>query len=331
MLGPAIGNDVVVVGSGVAGLSCAYALASAGASVRIVARSVPPATTSNVAAAFWYPYCAFPRPRVLGWAARSWRRFAELAQDPSTGVRMAQALEVLRQPAPERPWWCDAAAEVTAARREQLPPGFEAGWAFVAPVVDTRRYLAWLCGQVQALGVVTERVELSTLGQALADARTVIDCAGLGARALVPDPQVRPIRGQLVLVRNPGLTRVVLDEHNPHGVAYVVPRGDDCVLGGTTDVDIDDRRSRATDREAILRRCIAIEPRLARAQVLADVVGLRPGRASVRVQAEVREGGLVVHNYGHGGAGVTLSWGCAFEVAELVAQHARGARREVGA
>ena len=45
-------------------------------------------------------------------------------------------------------------------------------------------------------------------------------------------------------------------------------------------------------------------------------VGLRPVRPSVRLEAE----GRVIHCYGHGGAGVTLSWGCADEVTQLVAE-----------
>jgi D-amino-acid oxidase len=45
-------------------------------------------------------------------------------------------------------------------------------------------------------------------------------------------------------------------------------------------------------------------------------VGLRPVRPAVRLERE----GRVIHCYGQGGAGVTLSWGCAEEVRELVAQ-----------
>ncbi len=45
-------------------------------------------------------------------------------------------------------------------------------------------------------------------------------------------------------------------------------------------------------------------------------MGLRPVRSSVRLEAE----GRVVHCYGQGGAGVTLSWGCADEVVRLVGE-----------
>lgn len=311
-------HDVLVVGSGVSGLSCAHELARAGASVRIVARSLPPATTSNVAAAFWFPYFAFPRRRVLSWAARSWHRFASLAERGQAGVRMAEAVELLREPPPDRPWWEDAAVDVTEAPADWLPPGFVAGWKFVAPVVDTRRYLPWLIAQNEALGVTIERRELRTLDEAADLASIVVDCAGLGARELAPDADVQPIRGQLVQLKNPGLTRVLLDEADPERICYVVPRGDDVVCGGTTEPGVDDRAARPEDRETILQRCIALEPRLADATVLADVVGLRPGRSTVRVEAEQRNGTLVIHDYGHGGAGVTLSWGCAEDVAALV-------------
>ena len=56
-------------------------------------------------------------------------------------------------------------------------------------------------------------------------------------------------------------------------------------------------------------------PALETGTVVAHRVGLRPARSRVRLEAE--DG--VVHCYGHGGAGVTLSWGTADEVASLVA------------
>ena len=48
------------------------------------------------------------------------------------------------------------------------------------------------------------------------------------------------------------------------------------------------------------------------------MVGYRYIRSTdngLRLEKEEREGKAVYHNYGHGGAGVTLSWGCALQIA----------------
>ena len=73
----------------------------------------------------------------------------------------------------------------------------------------------------------------------------------------------------------------------------------------------------------ILADAVRLEPRLAGAEVRTVQVGLRPGRPWVRVATERINGGWVVHNYGHGGSGYTLSWGCAAEVLRLVDEVSR--------
>jgi D-amino-acid oxidase len=124
-----------------------------------------------------------------------------------------------------------------------------------------------------------------------------------------------------VRVTNPGIERFWLDEEHPDGVTYIVPRGEDCILGGTAEDGEWDTTPDPTVGEGILRRCAELEPRLLGAQVLEHRVGLRPGRPAIRLEAEhFRDGTRVIHCYGHGGSGVTLSWGCADEVAELARQ-----------
>ena len=60
---------------------------------------------------------------------------------------------------------------------------------------------------------------------------------------------------------------------------------------------------------------------MADAKVLREFVGLRPGRHEVRLEVEqLANGRKVIHNYGHGAVGYTLSWGCANEVVELAQQ-----------
>ncbi|MDP3975464.1 MAG: FAD-dependent oxidoreductase [bacterium] len=100
---------------------------------------------------------------------------------------------------------------------------------------------------------------------------------------------------------------------------YIFPRPDcgDIILGGTVDIDADDT-VRGDIVEQILRRCYLICPELLGKNRIKTYVGLRPGRCGgVRLQREQREGRTIVHNYGHGGSGVTLSWGCAKEAVDL--------------
>lgn len=309
--------EVLVLGGGVSGLSCAVALLEAGHDVRVWARQLPPHTTSNVAAAFWYPYRADPPERVLGWARTSHARFVELARAGDTGVERRPAVEVVRPDAPW-PWWAEAVPSLRPARSDELPHGVAAGLWFDGIVVDTRRYLEWLLARVVALGGTIETREVARIDEALAVRSVVVNCTGLGARELCDDRELFAIRGQLVRVQDPGVTAVLLDERTDGEITYVVPRGDDVVLGGTSEVGDEDTAVRPEAAAAILARCSALAPALAGAGVVGHVVGLRPGRSNVRLEAERIGEGLVVHDYGHGGAGVTLSWGCAAEVVALV-------------
>ena len=311
--------DVVVVGCGVIGLSSAVRAREAGFGVRILAAALPLQTTSSVAAALWMPYKAYPEDRVLSWGSETFGVFEELSRLSETGVRMREGLEIWRKEVPD-PWWASAVPGVRRCTRDELPPGYSDGHAFVAPVIEMPVYLGYLLDRFVALGGDVEHRAVSSLDE-VGDAEVVVNCSGLGARELVGDPSMEPIRGQIVRVRNPGLERFLLDEENPEGVTYVIPRTEDCVLGGTAQEGDWNTDPDPETAAAILRRCAKLEPRLAQAEVLEHKVGLRPGRPEIRLEREeVADGPPRVHNYGHGGSGVTLSWGCAEETLRLVRQ-----------
>jgi D-amino-acid oxidase len=296
---------VIVVGAGVVGLTCAIRLLEAGLRVDVVARDLPRETTSAVAAAIWYPYRALPQDKVTAWASTSYAVFDALADtDPESGVRMVPGTEVLSGPRPD-PWWRSAVPSLEHAH--ELPAGWAAGWSFTTPVADMAVYLGWLAGRVEALGGTITRLNLS----ALPDTGLVVNCSGLGARLLGADRTVVPVRGQVVVVEQFGLERWWLDAAGP---TYVVPREHDVVVGGT-DVEGDWSRTPSPETaSAIIARGSELVPALRHARVLRHKVGLRPVRPAVRLERV----GDVVHCYGHGGAGVTLSWGVADEVVALV-------------
>jgi D-amino-acid oxidase len=308
---------VLVVGAGVVGLSCAVRLLEAGHRVDVLARDLPLETTSAVAAAIWYPYRAWPHDRVLGWSRTSYDVFAGIAAEhPDSGVVMQEGTEVVPRPrglSRERPWW----SEVVPDLREtvEVPSGYDGGWSFTAPRAEMPVYLRWLADRVVEAGGSITRLNLHGLPQTGdGGPDTVVNCAGIGAKFLAADPSVYPEQGQVVLVEQVGLDRWWLDGASPAGPTYVIPRSRDIVVGGT---DVEGEWSRTPSPEvagAILRRALRLVPALAGAEVIGHRVGLRPARPEVRLERV----GDVVHCYGHGGSGVTLSWGCAGEVVELL-------------
>jgi len=310
--------QVAVIGAGVIGLTCAIRLAEAGHRVQVSTATPSAQTTSAVAAALWYPYRAWPAEAVTRWAARSRAVFADLSRDVDTGVLLRSGRELLRAPAP-RPWWADAVPELRRLTADERPAGFADGFTFTAPVVDMSRYLTWLHARIEALGVAVVVRRLSTVEDVVGDA--VVNCTGLGAREVVGDASLVPVRGQVVRLANPGLTEWLLDEEDPAGLTYVVPRIEDVVCGGTADEGAGSGEPDPVVEARILSRARALVPELADAPVLSRAVGLRPTRPEVRLERENRGGRPVVHCYGHGGAGVTLSWGCAEDVAAQLDAH----------
>ena len=179
------------------------------------------------------------------------------------------------------------------------------------PRCDPRFYLPWLESRLRRS--VSLR-DVRTLDELEGDC--VINCAGVGARTLVGDAALVPNVGQTVVVSGPRLDPAVMisDDRDPQSLFYVIPRRGEFVLGGCA-VDIDAVVPPAPDAD--LARTILDRSRqrgFDPGAVLYQRTGLRPVRREVRLERE----GRVVHNYGHGGAGYTLSWGCAEEIATLL-------------
>jgi D-amino-acid oxidase len=238
----------------------------------------------------------------------------ELADDPATGVRFARGREATREPAAPTP--VAGARDIRRCTAAELPAGFADGYWITVPVVDMPRHLAYLEARFRTTGGQLEQ----TTVRDEKTAPVVVNCTGVGARELVPDPTVVPIRGQHVVVANPGLTEFFVEETDEASWVSFFPHGDRVVLGGVAVRDSWDLTPNPLTADAIVARCAEVEPRLKGAAVLTNQVGLRPGRSAIRLDDEQRDGTRWIHNYGHGGMGVTLSWGCAREVVTLVDQ-----------
>jgi D-amino-acid oxidase len=313
---------VLVVGAGAVGLTCAVRLAEAGYDAHVLARDLPAETTSAVAAALWYPYRALPEDAVTSWSARSYAVFAELAAShPESGVRMRSGVELhAGTTPPPDPWWREAVPGLTTVR--DPAPGYGYGWRAQLPVADTTTYLDWLVARLAATGGTVTRAWLPDLPSH----GVVVNTCGLAARALAGDTSVHPVRGQVVRVEQVGIEEWLLEGSDETRPLYVVPREHDVIVGGTAEVGSWDLRPDPEVGRAVLARAVTLVPALRQARVLGHRVGLRPARPAVRLEtvphADGSPGGIV-HCYGHGGAGVTLSWGCADDVLAQVDQLSR--------
>ncbi|MBG7698460.1 FAD-binding oxidoreductase [Streptomyces sp. MC1] len=297
---------MIVVGSGIAGLTTAVLLAESGRRVRVWAREPAERTTSAVAGGLWWPYRIEPEPLAGAWALESLGVYEELADRPEeTGVRLVDGVH-------------------HGARLDELGawagrvPGLRAvaeGLAARLPVIDMPVHLAWLRQRLEKAGGAVEVRAVTDL--AAVPAPVVVNCTGLGARSLVPDPAVRPVRGQLVVVENPGVTDwFTAVDHSSAASTYFIPQPGRLLLGGTAQEDDWSLEPDPATADAIVARCAAVRPEIAGARVLTHRVGLRPAREAVRLERQLLpDGRVLVHNYGHGGAGITVAWGCAREAA----------------
>jgi D-amino-acid oxidase len=290
--------------------------------------------------------------RSKNWCTVSYRKFEELSLDPETGVYLRPSAFYFRNKIEEHEPHLHKMNELRnkvrgfvhdAALIEQtgVNPGIglKDAYSYLAPMVDTDAYMSWLLRQVREAGsgVIQARLEgdLRPQEQELKrefGADVVINCAGLGSRELASDPMF-PLRGALVRLVNDGkdfpkITRSYCVSHDDvtsdQEIVFIVPRGENRLILGalvepdewSTDINLDNHEP----IRRLYERCVEFLPILqnARLDSVEPVrVGLRPFRKqSVRV--EQAPGTAIFHNYGHGGAGVTFSWGCAEEVAKLV-------------
>ena len=301
-------HRVAIIGAGVSGLTCGVVLAEHGYETHLFAAEPPDQTTSAVAGAMWFPYDAEPADKVIPWALESYETFRELSSDPTTGVSMIELRQFCRTGELPIPSWSKAFNARSNTNAE---------FVMTVPLSDSSLYLDYLEKRLRAAGAkltigvrfaIPEEIELAF--------RIVINCAGIGAQSLVRDGDLEPHRGQVVLVEKLELPGAVVCDDPP--LMYAIPRANDCVFGGTNEIS-DNLAPDPATTAAIVSECSAVL-KIAPPRIIATRVGLRPYRKSgVRLEAaQMKDGRSIIHNYGHGGAGFTLSWGCAQNVLKLV-------------
>ena len=320
-------HRVAIVGAGVSGLTCGVVFAERGHRTAIFAKEIGQQTTSGAAAALWFPYDVEPANKVIPWALETFRTLIDLAGSAESGVSIIELRQFSRTGAIQIPDWAlplggrllpsSIMSSQVETSLDQKSVEFAGGFVLNVPLMDTTIYLGYLANRfLKADGQIIENVCFEKLEDVDPKFDLVINCAGIGARELAHDADLESHRGQVAIVpRIKDLPYAVVCDDAP--LMYAIPRTNDCVFGGTNDLN-DDLGVDSETTARIVAEC-SRALKIEKPNLLAERVGLRPFRKSgVRVErAHLRDGRTLVHNYGHGGSGFTLSWGCAEEVFDL--------------
>ena len=315
-------KQIAIIGAGVSGLTCGVLFAERGYRVSIFADEIGQQTTSAAAAAIWYPYDAGPADKVIAWALETYKLLVDLGRDAQSGVSMIELRTFSRAGEIQIPDWAHAlgASVIPSEVEGSLPinsSALSSGFAMNVPLMDSTIYLDYLAKRFAAAGgSLKANVHFDKLEDVDPVFDLVVNCAGIGAKTLVQDVDLEAHRGQVAIVAKiDNLSCAIVSDDAP--LMYAIPRANDCVFGGTNELD-EDRHVDPVATSRIVAECSRVL-NIDAPTVLADRVGLRPFRKSgVRLERhKLSDGRTVIHNYGHGGAGFTLSWGCANEVVDL--------------
>lgn len=311
-------KQITVAGCGIVGLTSAIALQENGWKVRIIARERFDHTLSEKVGAIWFPFAIEPVEEATRWGSLSYQRYIQ-EQFPGNGVSFIP-FTIVYGTSDDTSWAQKLPKEaIRAARMEELPRGAEKAYVAIVPLAEPPLYLPHLFDRFIANGGQFEQKEITTLQQLSELDTLVVNCTGLGAKIICMDDELVPMRGQILRVKTLDIQSFVNSTENG-ALSYIIRRNTDCIIGGTDYLNDWNMNVEKSDTELILSRFQKAELSQKNPEIIEEIVGLRPKRTKVRFSFDPHYSN-VFHNYGHGGSGFTVAWGCALELAEIITEH----------
>lgn len=308
-------KSVTVVGCGIVGLTSAIALQEKGWKVRIVAKERYEHTLSEKVGAIWFPFEVHPIEAATRWGTSAYQRYLKEVI-PGNGVSFIPFTVVYNRES-NTSWTKKLpSGAVRDARQDELPKDVETAYVATVPLAEPPIYLPHLFERFLNNGGNFELREIQSLEELVKLDEFVVNCSGLGAKALCNDDLLSPMRGQILRAAAMDVQSCV-NSTQAGALSYIIRRSSDCIIGGTDYLDDWNLNVEQSDTDLILTRFRNAGLTEQEPVILENLVGLRPRRTEVRFEWDSEHKHLF-HNYGHGGAGFTVAWGCALELGEII-------------
>ncbi len=325
-------QEIAIIGAGVIGVTTALELQRAGqTNITIFTDKRPQDTTSTKAGAVFDPYRPgnMAEAEIIDITTLGLDRYNEIVRnhpESETGVRLhdhfAPGVKLQNLDGPFAKVMGDA--RLLLSPDTKVPKGYHSTIHYKnVPFIDPPVTLHWLVTKfMQDGGRMLKVPTITNLHEFIKNtpADIFFNCTGLGAGKLADDREIKPMRGQIVVLnRIPDFDYSYLTDD----VLYVFPRTATgmIICGGTTEEGIWDEETTEDAVARILDNAPRLVPSLGsldEKDILRTYAGLRPFRTSgPRIEKERVSGKILVHNYGHGGSGWTFNWGSAEKTIDL--------------
>ena len=311
-------TQIIVVGSGVIGLTTAISFQENGFKTTLITSQPWDKTTSAQAGALWHPFLVAPSDRVFKWSMESYQKYLHLHENGQGGIKIRKLTEYFDKKM-DKLWWIDGLPNVVRHDALSLPNEFLDAYSLDVPLIEPSLFLPYLFDRFVQSGGSFKLKTVSKLEDLVMKSNFVVNCTGLASKDLCSDDQLFPISGQTVSVsQNCEINSCSIDDTRAEQgyPTYVFARSGDILLGGFAMRDEKFAGENAERTEDIFKRCSALVPQLKECQILKAQGGDRPGRKQIRLEVDF-DNPRIIHNYGHSGSGFTLCWGCAREVLEI--------------
>ena len=308
-------RSITVIGCGIVGLTTAIKLQEKGFKVTIIAKEHFNKTLSSKVGAIWFPFEIYPKEKTNHWATIAYQEYQHDIK-PKNGVSFIPVITAYNDNS-NIDWTLKMPEGTTKkASKEELPKGIQKAFISRVPLAEPLLYLPYLFQRfIESDGTFLQH-EISSLEEASKLDGFIINCTGLGAKKLCNDKDLQPMRGQILRCKKMNIPSCA-DSTKKGALSYVINRSEDCVIGGTDYLDDWNLNIEKSDTDLIIKRLLQTSLSQKQPEIIEEIVGLRPKRSEVRFEFDSQYP-AIFHNYGHGGAGFTVAWGCAIELTEII-------------